>query len=206
MRSTLLTGRLAVLASLAAMLMTGCASSGGGNATSGVRAKTVSYSGKRVSEQWTRRGTESHEELSARFGTPRGRKSEDVIPVGARITAVHVAFDDAIRAIWLSYERNGHHAETPRRGGMGGTVQTFKLGSREKIVALRAHGQPALRTIEIATNERIAILGAPVPPDAPPWHTGITTEEKRWNVGVGLITRADDALRQLTLRIQVRSK
>ena len=196
----------ATLACASAALATGCASTGGTNASSGVRARAGSYSGVRVSQEQTRRGTGRQERFTTRFGTPRGREFEELIPVGARITAVHVAIKESINAIWLSYERNGQKLQTPRRGGVGGNVQTFKLGGREKIVDFHAYGQPTLQSIEIATNERVVVLGAPVPPDSNPWYREITDKQKRSNLGVGFIGRADETLRQLRLRIQIRGE
>lgn len=204
MTSTPGPGRVAALAFLSAVLVAGCASGGAVNATRGVSRRPVSYSSTRVSQEQTRRSLEREYKLSARFGTPRGRQFEDVIPVGARIAAVHVAHDDTIRAVWLTFERGGREYQTPRRGGAGSATETFKLGSREKIVGIYAYGKPAIETIEIATNRRVVALGAPVPPEANPWYAQLTTDEKRQLLGVGIIGRTDDRLRQVTLRIQIR--
>ena len=190
---------------LAAMaLSTGCATTGAVNAGRGVTSHSVaSYGRTRVSDDATRRNAAREYRNSARFGTPQGRKFEDIIPVGSRIAAVHIAQDDAVTAIWLTYERSGRESQTPRRGGPGGEVQTFRLDRREKIVGLHAYGRPAIQTIQIATNRRVVTLGAPVPANATSWYNEITVDEKRRSVGVGLISRSNTAVRQLMLRSQV---
>ena len=153
-------------------------------------------------EGFTRRTTESGYRSTLDFGTARGRKFEDVIPVGARITAVNVATDDGVRAIWLSYERNGVVRNTPRRGGDGGSTEVFELRGNEKLVDLDAAGQGGIDRLTVATNKRVRTFGNDS--SSGNLSSWLTDEQKRQYVGVGIIGRADDQLRQLSLRVQVR--
>ncbi len=153
-------------------------------------------------EGFTRRTTESGYRSTLDFGTARGRKFEDVIPVGARITAVNVATDEGVRAIWLSYERNGVVRNTPRRGGDGGSTEVFKLRGDEKLVDLDGAGQGGIDQLTVATNQRVRIFGNDGSSNN--LSSWLTDEQKRQYVGVGIIGRADDQLRQLSLHVQVR--
>ena len=135
-------------------------------------------------------------------GTARGWKFQDVIPVGARITAVNVATDGGILAIWLSYKHNGVVSDTPRRGGAGGVTEVFKLRGNEKLVGLDGSGRGAIDQLTVVTDQRVKTFSK----------TGfsgihsswITDEQQRQYVGVGITGRADDRLRLLSLRFQVR--
>jgi hypothetical protein len=155
----------------------------------------------------TRRGVEREYLSSPSFGGPRGRQFEDIIPVGARITAVHVAHGSGINAIWLSYERNGEVRHTPRRGGAGTKTEVLRLGRREKIIGIHAYGQGTIDDLFIATNERVVSFGdgdAPGLRQASPWYTRLTEQDRKQYVAIGIVGRADDELRRLSLRIQVR--
>ncbi len=181
----------ATLLGAAVLLLIGCASTGGRGEAS------------------TRRGIEREYLSSPPFGAPRGRRFEDVIPIGARITAVHVTHGSGIHAIWLSYERNGVVRQTPRRGGTGGKTDVLRLRSREKIIGIHAYGQGTLDELLVATNERTVSFGggdASGRAKAQPWYTGLSDEERQRYVGVGIVGRADGELRELSLRIQVKEK
>ena len=158
-------------------------------------------------KSFTRRGIEREYVSSPDFGAPRGREFADIIPVGARITAVHVAHAERINAIWLSFERNGQVRQTPRRGGAGGKVQTLKLSGREKLLGIHGYGHGTVDELVIATNRRIVAFGdgtAPGMDGKPPTFATLTARQKQQYVGIGFTGRADEELRQLSLRIQVR--
>jgi hypothetical protein len=169
-----------------ALILTGC---GGG-----LRAGAPASSTRRL-EAATYRSTPD-------IGAARGRKFEDIIPVGARITAVNVAMDGGVRAVWLDYEQDGVAGSTPRRGGEGGTTQVLELERNEKLVDLDGVGRRGLVRLTIATNKRVQTFG----------DDGFTGELSSWlskqetqqRVGVGITGRADDQVRQLSLRYQVR--
>ncbi len=185
-----------VLAGAAMLWMSGCASS----TASGRPA---------LHEELTRRGVERSYTSSPNFGGPRGSGFEDLIPVGGRITAVHVAHTDTIDAIWLSYERNGVVRDTPRRGGRGPKAEVLKLKRREKIVGIHAYGKGTVDELVIETNQRTVSFGDGVAPGLDsevPWYTTLSEEDRRRYVGIGITGRADEKLRQLSLRIQIRDE
>ncbi len=194
---------LALIVALSASV--GCATTGPTNASHAVHRPAAAFRPVSVRQDHTRRGTELRYLLSPRYGVPRGLQFEDIIPVGARISAVNVIFDGEVKSFWLTYERGGRSYETAHRGGSEGHAQTFKLGSRENIVDMRAYGRPALKSIEIATNRRVVSLGAEVPSGTPPWYNDFTSQQMHQHVVVGVIGRADFSLRQLGVKIQVRS-
>ena len=160
-----------------------------------------------IGESFTRRGSERHFISTPQFGGARGRTFEDVIPVGARITAVHVGLDgNRVTSIWTSYERNGVVKETPHRGHTGSRVEKFKLGRKEKLVGIHAYGYGEIGRLVIATNERTRVFGTGPATDEPAWFESLSDEDLRSYVGVGFTGRADRELRQLSLRIQIRNK
>lgn len=132
------------------------------------------------------------------FGVPRGRQFEDMVPVGSRITAVHVRREQGINAIWLEYERNGVEHETPVRGGSRGKHESFQLKAGERIISLTGTGKTSIESIVIVTDRRTKAFGTPAaqPPQ-------LTQEERSRHTGIGLSGRADTNLWQLSLRIQV---
>ena len=160
-----------------------------------------------IGESFTRRGPERHFISTPQFGGARGRTFEDVIPVGARITAVHVGLDgDRVTSIWTSYERNGVVKETPHRGHTSSRVEKFKLGRKEKLVGIHAYGHGEIGRLVIATNKRTRMFGTGPATDEPAWFESLSEDDLRSYVGVGFTGRADRRLHQLSLRIQVRNK
>ncbi len=158
-----------------------------------------------IGESFTRRGPERQFISTPQFGGARGRTFEDVIPVGARITAVHVGLDgDRVTSIWTSYERNGVVKETPHRGHTSSRVEKFKLGPKEKLVGIHAYGSGEIGQLAIATNERTRLFGTGPATGEPAWFESLSDEDLRSYVGVGFTGRADRRLHQLSLRIQVR--
>ncbi len=155
----------------------------------------------RVTTDSTRRVGNSGYRSTPDIGIARGRKFADVIPVGARITAVNVAIDGGVRAIWLSYEQNGVVSNTPRRGGDGGFTRVFELEDNEKLVSLDGGGKGGIDQLTVATNQRVKTFGNHGSGNPPSW---LTDEQMRQYVGVGIIGRADGKLRLLSLRFQVR--
>lgn len=157
-------------------------------------------------ESFTRRGPERDFISTPEFGGARGRTFEDIIPVGARMAAVHVGLDgDRVTSIWTSYERNGVIKETPHRGHTSSRVEKFKLGRNEKLVGIHAYGNGEIGQLVIATNERTKVFGAGPATGEPAWFDALTDDALRTYVGVGFTGRADRQLHQLSLRIQVRS-
>ncbi len=154
-----------------------------------------------------RRGIEQSYITSPRFGGARGRKFEDIIPVGARITAIHVMHSDRIHAVWLTYERHGIGRDTPKRGTARGKHEVFMLDKNEKIIGMHAYGRGTVDELVIATNKRVVSLGdgkAPGLGTEQPWYETLSEEDKRRYVTVGIAGRADEEVRQLALRIQVK--
>jgi hypothetical protein len=159
--------------------------------------------------EYTRRGIEREYASSPAVGSPRGRQFEDIIPVGARITAVHVSQGEGIEGIHLSYERNGGVRQTPHRGSSGRKVEVFKLDRDEKIVGIHGWGKGAIDGLAIATNKQTKSFGRPSPAPAAseaPWHAMLTEEQVQRYVGIGITGRADTQLCQLSLRIQIRGE
>ena len=155
-------------------------------------------------EGFTRRSTDFGYRSTPDFGTARGRKFQDVIPVGARITAVNVATDAGVRAIWLSYERDGVVGNTPRRGGDGGFTHVFELEGNEKLVGMDGAGRGGIDRLTVVTNMRVKSFGNDCASgNLTSW---LTDEQTRQYVGVGITGRADKKLRQLSLRCQVREE
>ncbi len=193
-------GRLAAWLLGSALLLTGCvgAPKGEGGAGFAHRATASDFGSSTDSTRRTTAGYRSTPD----FGTARGRKFQDVIPIGARITAVNVATGIGVRAIWLSYERNGVVSNTPRRGGDGGFTQVFELKGNEKLVGIDAAGRGGIDRLTVATNQRVRTFGNDGSSDN--LSSWLTDEQKRQYVGVGIIGRADDQLRQLSLHVQVR--
>lgn len=176
----------------AAVIMTGCG--GGGGGPKGFSADAV------------RRTTDRNYLNTPDFGAPRGRRFEDLVPIGARVTAVHAAVKGSVKAVWLSYERDGKTAETSHRGDDRGPVETFKLKGDEKIVGVHGYGRGEIEALTIATNWRTHTFGNPAAVQASnqaPWFENLSTAQRRQYVGVGIAGRADETLRQLTLRIQI---
>ena len=156
-------------------------------------------------QSFTRRGPERRFISTPNFGSARGRTFEDVIPVGARITIVHVGLDgDRVTSIWTSYERNGVVKETPHRGHTSSRVEKFKLGRKEKLVGIHAYGRGEVGQLLIATNKRNRLFGNGPVKDKPAWPDSLSNADKRSYVGVGFTGRADRQLQQLSLKIQVR--
>ena len=135
-------------------------------------------------------------------GPARGLKFADVIPIGARITAVNVATDDGVRAIWLSYEREGVVSNTPRRGGAGGFTEVLELKGNEKLIGIDATGRNSIEELTVATDRRVWTIGHDGSSDKPP--SWLSDKQKQQYVGIGITGRADDQLRQLSFRFQVR--
>ena len=192
-----------LLACLAAGLLAGCAASSGSG--------RMAPSGRKVTpgREFTRRGVEREFVSSPEFGSARGRAFEDIIPVGARITAVHVRHGAAIEGIQVSYERNGIERETPLRGARNGKVEVFKLARDEKIIGIDAWGRGAIKGLVIASNKQTRSFGEPRPESLagdPPWYATLTEQDRQRYVGIGITGRADSELRQLSLRVQVRSE
>ncbi len=147
----------------------------------------------------SRRGPESTMLAGPAFGVPRGRQFEDIVPVGSRITAVHVRREEGIIAIWLDYERSDLKYSTPARGGTRGKHEVFSLKAGERIISMTGTGKTSIESIVIVTDKRTKILGAPEA-QAPQ----LTEEQRTRHTGIGISGRADTDLRQLSLRIQVR--
>ena len=195
--------RLLLLACLATGLLAGCAASSGPG--------RMVPSGRKVTpgKEFTRRGIERDFVSTPEFGSARGRAFEDIVPVGARITAVHVTHGSAIKGIRLSYERNGLERETPQRGSSDGTTEVFKLDRNEKIIGIDIWGRGTIDGLTIATNKQTQSFGdtrPDSPAHEPPWYAELTEQDRQRYVGVGFSGRADDKLRQLSLRVQVRSQ
>lgn len=158
-------------------------------------------------ESFTRRGPERQFISTPEFGAARGRTFEDIIPVGARITAVHVGMEgDRVTSIWTSYERNGVVKETPHRGHTGNRVETLKLGRHEKLVGIQAYGQGEIGQLVIATNSHTKVFGAGPATGEPAWFDALSDDDRNNYVGVGFTGRADRELHQVSLRIQVRGE
>jgi hypothetical protein len=192
-----------LLACLASGLLAGCAASSGPG--------RMVPSGRKVTpgKDFTRRGIERDFVSTPEFGSARGRAFEDIVPVGARITAVHLTHGSGIKGIRLSYERNGLERETPQRGSSDGTTEVFKLDRNEKIIGIDMWGKGTIDGLTIATNKQTHSFGETRPdsPDQePPWYAGLTEQDRRRYVGVGFSGRADGELRQLSLRVQIRSE
>ena len=155
---------------------------------------------------FTRRGIEREFISSPVFGAPRGLTFADIIPVGARITAVHVGIDgDRVTAIWTSYERNGVIKDTPHRGHTGRHVEVFELGRNEKIIGIHALGGSEINQLTIVTNTRTKTFGRPSAGATSSTVFDTLSEDNRHRyVGVGFTGRAGRELHQLGLRIQVR--
>ncbi len=187
-------GRLAPWLLSPVLLLAGCA-----GVPKGERGEAF---GHRTTPESTRRTTDFGHRSTPDFGTAQGRKFQDVIPVGARITAVNVAIKDGVRAIWLSHERDGVVGNTPRRGGDGGFTHVFELEGNEKIVGMDGAGRRGIDRLTVATNKRVKTFGNDgASGDPSSW---LTNEQRRQYVGVGITGRADKRLRQLSLRYQVR--
>lgn len=155
---------------------------------------------------FTRRGIERDFISTPAFGSPRGLTFADIIPVGARITAVHVGVDgERITSIWTSYERNGVKKDTPHRGHTSHNVEVLKLRRNEKIIGIHGFGGSEISQLIIATNMRTKSFGRPsATAQSPTWFDTLTEDERHHYVGVGFTGRADRELHQLGLRIQVR--
>jgi hypothetical protein len=85
----------------------------------------------------------------------------------------------------------------------------FKLDRNEKIVGIDMWGKGTIDGLTIATNKQAQSFGDPKPSTAagePPWYAELTKQDRQRYVGVGITGRADDELRQLSLRVQVRSE
>jgi hypothetical protein len=196
-------GRLLLLTCLATGLLAGCAASSGPG--------RMVPSGRKVTpgKEFTRRGIERDFVSTPEFGSARGRAFEDIVPVGARITAVHLTHGSGIKGIRLSYERNGLERETPQRGSSDGTTEVFKLDRNEKIIGIDMWGKGTIDGLTIATNKQTQSFGE-TRPDArdqePPWYAGLTDQDQQRYVGVGFSGRADGELRQLSLRVQIRTE
>jgi len=159
--------------------------------------------------EFTRRGIEREFVSSPEFGSARGRTFEDIIPVGARITAVHVSHGAGIEGIQLSYERNGVERQTPLRGARNGRMDVFKLARDEKIIGIDAWGKGSIEGLTIASNRQTRSFGEPRPqPSAGkhPWYAQLTEQDRQRYVGIGITGRADGELRQLSLRVQIRNE
>jgi hypothetical protein len=192
-----------LLACLAAGLLAGCAASSGSGRTA--------PSGRKVApgKEFTRRGIERDFVSTPEFGSARGRAFEDIVPVGARISAVHVTHGSGIKGIRLSYERNGIERQTPLRGSGDGTTEVFKLDRNEKIIGIDMWGQGTIDGLAIATNKQAQSFGDPKPSSAegePPWYAQLTRQDRQRYVAIGITGRADNELRQLSLRVQVRGE
>ena len=155
---------------------------------------------------FTRRGVEREYISTAALGAARGLTFEDIIPIGARLTAVHVSLDgDRVTGIWTSYERNGVVKETPHRGQTGAKVVVLKLHRNEKLIGIQGRGRRGITGLIIATNLRTQSFGSPstTTEDQALFKT-ITRENRHRYVGVGFTGRAGRELNELSLRIQVR--
>ncbi len=194
-------GRLAAwLLGPALLLMVGC-----GGAPKGEDGKAFTHrstpSAARSKPEPTRRSLAGYR-TTPDFGTPQGWRFQDIIPVGARITAVNVATDDGVRAIWLSYEHNGRVHHTPRRGGDGGSTRVFKLKGNEKLVGMDVTGRQGIDQLTIVTDKRVKTFSDDDSSgDVTSW---LTAKQERQYVGVGITGRADDRVRQLALNFEVR--
>ena len=157
---------------------------------------------------FTRRGVDREYLSTPALGGARGLTFEDIIPIGARITAVHVAVDDdRVAGIWTSYERNGVVKETPHRGHAGGRVEVFKLRRQEKLIGIDGRGRSGIIELIIATNQRTRSFGRPsMATGRPAWFEILSGDNRHRYVGVGFTGRADRELHQLSLRIQVRQE
>ncbi len=155
---------------------------------------------------FTRRGVEREYISTPALGAARGLTFEDIIPIGARITAVHISLDaNRVTGIWTSYERNGVVKETPHRGHTGTRVEVFKLHRNEKLVGIDGHGRKGIAGLTIATNLRTLSYGNPsMGTVEQAWFDTLTRENRNRYVGVGFTGRADRELYELSLRIQVR--
>ena len=155
---------------------------------------------------FTRRGIERDFVSSPVFGAPRGLTFADIIPVGARITAVHVGVDgERVTAIWTTYERNGVIKDTPHRGHTGRHVEVLNLRRDEKIIGIHAFGGSEITRLTIATNTRMKSFGtSSAPAQSQAWFDTLTEDNRHRYVGVGFTGRADRELHQIGLRIQVR--
>ena len=156
---------------------------------------------------FTRRGIERDFISSPVFGAPRGLTFADIIPVGARITAVHVGIDGGrVTAIWTTYERNGVTKDTPHRGHTGRHVEVLELRRNEKIIGIHSVGGSEINHLTIATNTRTKSFGSPsAAATSQAWLDALSEDDRHRYVGVGFTGRADRELHQLGLRIQVRS-
>lgn len=189
-----------------ALVLAGC-----GGAPKGEGANDVTHSSSHIAvrraaaarlPQGATRRTQDSYRTTPDFGTMIGRRFDDMIPVGARITAINVAIDDGVRAIWFSYEQNGMEGTTPRRGGEGGISQVFKLKNDEKLVAMDGDGRDGIDRLIVVTNKRVKTLGDKGRSNEPT--SWLTKQQEQQYVGVGIAGHADDKLRQLSLHFQVR--
>ncbi len=182
-----------VLGTVLAAVMCGC---GGGG---------IGGTGLLGNDSFTRRDVGRDYLSSPVYGVPRGREFKDIIPVGARIRAVHVVGAETVDGIWLTYERNGTLRDTPRRGRTDGRARTFKLKGDEKIIGIHGYGRASVDGLVIATNMRTKAFGS-INVNEATWYDELSKDEKRRYVGVGIVGRADSMLRQISLRVQVRHK
>jgi hypothetical protein len=190
-----------LLACLAAGLLAGCSASSS--------AGRSAPSGRKVApgKEFTRRGIEREFLSTPEFGSARGRAFEDIVPVGARISAVHVTHGSGVKGIQLSYERNGVERETPLRGSSDGKTEVFKLDRNEKIIGIDMWGHGTIDGLTIATNKQTRSFGDPKPSSATTetaWYDSLTRQDHKRHVCIGITGRADNELRQLSLRVQVR--
>ncbi len=155
---------------------------------------------------FTRRGVEREYISTPAIGAARGLTFEDIIPIGARITAVHISLDgNRVTGIWTSYERNGVVKETPHRGHTGTRVEVFKLHRNEKLIGIDGRGRSGIARLTIATNLRMLSYGNPsTGTEEQAWFETLTHDNRNRYVGVGFTGRADRELYELSLRIQVR--
>ena len=155
---------------------------------------------------FTRRGVEREYISTPALGAARGLTFEDIIPIGARITAVHVSLDgERVTGIWTSYERNGVVKETPHRGDTGARVEVFKLHRNEKLIGIDGQGRSGIAGLTIATNQRTKSYGKPsTATQQQAWFETLTSDNRYRYVGVGFTGRADRELYELSLRIQIR--
>jgi hypothetical protein len=198
--------RASLLVMLGGALLAGCAGGGDPIHTSTRGAEVRPARPVSPGRDFTRRGVERSFAVSPEFGSPRGRAFEDIIPVGARITAVHVSHGAGIEGIRLSYERNGMERETPLRGTAIGQTDVFRLDADEKIIGMDAWGIDPIAGLVIASNKRTVSFGAPRPTIAdPPAYKLLTELERQHYVAIGIAGRADSSLHQLKLRVQIRT-
>ncbi len=155
---------------------------------------------------FTRRGVEREYISTPALGAARGLTFDDIIPIGARITAVHISLDkNRVAGIWTSYERNGIVKETPHRGRTSDRVEVFKLHRNEKLIGIEGRGRRGIAGLTIATNQRTQSYGMPATATQKrAWFETLTSDNRHRYVGVGFTGRADRELYQLSLRIQVR--